>query len=273
MKSNPLTRWNKEYISFDNDGKLCKTTLNLLQRFVRVIGFYKNTRLAEVSKVAMAAVFKSSDYWNNVSKDEIKGLIKKDCKKKKVLYSPLSTLGKKQFGDNSVELSGKFDNDNIIFEVKLEKDGNKRSASFCIERNKGGIGGISELFETNFPKQHDFTENTDDDLAKYTYLFLASVLKSTKNLEELRMARESRVGSLEMAEHYKFTLKEESFVDPGKLPEGVTLSRENIAEYMETRKVLKGAKLSKEAATEALEIDKTVEKHFANNPITLDFFC
>ncbi len=78
MKLGSLTTWQKEYITYDNAGKLSKTNLNLLQRFVRVIGFYKNTRLAEVSKVATAAIFKSDDHWNKVTKKEINKIINKD---------------------------------------------------------------------------------------------------------------------------------------------------------------------------------------------------
>lgn len=196
---NPISfSWKKEYIYFE-DGHFNSKSLNIFQRFFRVIGFYKNTRLAVVREVAYQACFEPNPILSTLEKERVIKVIQKSPR------FPDFFLGAETLktGDivryqGNIHISK--DEASYSFTIKIIKD-NKSSRESYIELIKNtnksfDVKSLRELGANNEKKSWD----RNDLLTLVTYLFLAKIVNDSERLSELDVPKDFRERKIEKNE-------------------------------------------------------------------------
>jgi len=231
-----LFTWNKTFGYFDDLGKFQTTSLNVFQRALRAIGLmYAETRLATVSKIAQEKCFNPQFTWNEDQQKLALKILEKGTEKKLHAYT---NLGQQQLDSGElVTYFGKIvPKEGYSFELTLHSPtARKREAYIHLSPTKEkSVLSIKSLYErtTTEKNKDEFMQDTDDCLARVTYLFLSKLLSESPSFSTFEMSHSSQNGNALMADKYGFTSKFTREYVPGIIvnPAGMTLSKAKASE-------------------------------------------
>ncbi len=213
----------KDFVVFNENGHPVSKSLNIFQRFFRVLGFYRNTHLWTVGILAQEACFKQNQKWSSGEKKTIINIIDKFNIPGYFFCLPIHQtdfyLGEELLSTGeTISYAGNLSERWYSFSIKIIKNGKTiRESVIELEKTTNKRFNITRIQELPLGSTFDelpFRTNSNDILAKSTYLFLSKILNDSPSLEGLDMLNKgfpqyhrvhSLIGGAEVAQTYGFS--------------------------------------------------------------------